>query len=116
MKQVQLPVIISGLATKVDGSIKIALETREMSPQDSAILFDLRGTEAWAVLASEELKEVKLPDERPDQTIGKKTSAQRLRAVLYRVWQQRGGNGVDFESWYRVTMERIIDQYKEKLE
>jgi hypothetical protein len=113
--QIQVPVLIAGLATKVDGSIKITLETQELTPQASADLFGLRGAMAWAVIAADEMKEVTLPSERPDASIGQKTPGQRLRAVMYRLWEQTG-SGVDFESFYRLRMESIIEQLKGKLE
>lgn len=113
---IQLPVIVTSLATKVDGSISIKLETRELSGQDSAKLFDLRGSEAWAIISPSEIKEedVKLPNERPDPAIGQKTPSQRLRAVLYRLWEQNK-SGTDFESFYRIRLEQVIDKFKEKL-
>lgn len=109
--------LVTSLSTKVDGSIKVSLETRELSAADSATLFELRGAEAWAIISESELKDedVKLPTERPDPAVGTKTPSQRLRAVLYRLWEQ-GKGGTDFESFYRVRMEQIIDQLKGKLE
>jgi hypothetical protein len=114
---IQVPVLISSLATKVDGSIKISLETQELNSQDSAKLFDLRGQMAYAIISPNEVdeKDVKLPNERADPAMGTKTQSQRLRAVLYRLWEQSKG-GTDFESFYRVRMEQIIDQLKAKLD
>jgi hypothetical protein len=44
-----------------------------------------------------------------------KSPSQRLRAVMFVVWKEvKGGQG-DFESFYRAQVERIIEQYKEKL-
>lgn len=117
MTPVKLPVIIVSLATKVDGSISIKMETRELSGQDSAKLFELRGTEGWAIFSPNEIKDedVTLPTERADPAVGTKTPSQRLRAVLYRLWEQ-GKSGTDFESFYRIKVESIIDKIKEKLE
>lgn len=116
-KPIQLPVLIAGLSTKVDGSIKIVLETREFKPEEATQVFALRNQEAWAILAANEIKEedVKLPTEKADPAIGTKTPSQRLRAVLYRLWEQTK-SGVDFESYYRVNLEKIIDQLKGRLE
>ena len=51
-----------------------------------------------------------------DYEVGKtKTSSQRLRAVLYRVWEQ-GEQKYDFPIWYESQMERIINKYKSNLE
>lgn len=117
MPNVQLPALISGLATLKDGSIKIVLETRELSGEHSAALFDMRNAEAWVIIAPSEINEedVVLPTERADPSIGKKTPSQRLRAVLYRLWEQNP-KGVDFESFYRTTLEKVIDQFKERLD
>lgn len=114
-KQIQVPVLIAGLATKVDGSIKITLETRELPPTDAAELFSMRNAEAWAVIAPTVMKEVSLPTERADPSIGKKTPSQRLRAVIYRLWEQTN-SGSDFESFYRIKMDSIIEQLKARLE
>ena len=114
-KHLQLPVLVTSLSTKVDGSIKIALETRELKSDTAASLFEMRNREAWAVIAPDFQKDISLPTERPDPAIGTKTPSQRLRAVLYRLWEQ-GKGGTDFESFYRVRMEQIIDQLKEKIQ
>ncbi len=116
-KTVQLPVLIGNMSTKTDGSVKGWWETRELSGTDVAQLFDLRNTEAYMILAPNEIKEedVKLPSERADPAVGTKTPSQRLRNVLYRVWQQSSG-GTDFESYYRIKIEQLIDKFKEKLD
>lgn len=114
MKQITLPVLIAGIATKVDGSIKIILETRELGADKAADLFGLRNSEAWAVLAASNIKEVNLPLERPDPAIGTKTPSQRMRAVLYRVWEQEHSD-LDFDTYYKSKMEHIIEQLKERL-
>jgi hypothetical protein len=113
---IQLPALIGAIATKVDGSVKITLETREFKPEEAARIFQLRGSEAWVLIAPTAFSEedVKLPTEKADPATGTKTPSQRLRAVLYRLWEQNR-SGTDFESFYRLTLERVIEQFKEKL-
>ena len=50
-------------------------------------------------------------------TAGKKnkTASQRFRAVLYRCWEQSQLN-IDFEQYYAVEMEKVIEHYKSKLD
>lgn len=117
MGAVILPVLVAGLATKVDGSVKITLETREFKSEAATALFALRNQEAWAILAPNEISEedVKLPTEKADPAIGVKTPSQRLRAVLYRLWEQTK-SGMDFETYYRTNLEKIIEQLKGRLE
>lgn len=45
---------------------------------------------------------------------GGKSPAQRMRGVLFRIWEQKGKDG-DFETYYKTKMGTIIDQLKEKL-
>lgn len=45
-----------------------------------------------------------------------KSAASRLRAVIFVWWEQEGKPGDDFEVWYRMKMEKIIDGVKGKLE
>jgi hypothetical protein len=44
-----------------------------------------------------------------------KSPSKRLRAVIYRFWEQIGKEG-DFNQFYSKKMEYIINQFKEKLE
>ena len=114
-KQITLPVIITSIASKVDGSIKVTLETRELPSQEAANLFALRNQEAWAVLAPNEITEVNLPKEKADASLGTKTPSQRLRNVLYVLWKDRGGQG-SFEDFYLFKINQLIETIKEKLE
>lgn len=43
-----------------------------------------------------------------------RSPAQRMRGVLYRLWEQKGKEG-DFETYYRAKVEAIVNQLKEKL-
>lgn len=112
---ITLPVLITGIASKVDGSVKVTLETRELPAQEAANLFALRNLEAWAILSPNQLNEVNLPKEKADPSLGTKTPSQRLRNVLYVMWQQHGKNG-DFEEYYRIKLDNIIEQLKDRLE
>lgn len=50
----------------------------------------------------------------------RKTQSQRLRAVLYKVWEQGAGEKhidpyLDFKTFYKQETEKIIQHYKNKL-
>lgn len=116
---IQLPVLVTSLATRVDGAIKITLETRELSGQDSATLFDLRGTEAWAIISANELKDedVKLPTDNADAGIGAKTPSKRLRDRMFVFYKEVvHGDAADFDQWYVRELDRIGQRYLEKLD
>lgn len=115
--KITLPVLFVNPVFKVDGSVKLVFETRELSGVDIAVLADYRQKEGWLLFAANELKgeDAAIPDEKADSMTNQKTQAQRLRSVIYRLWEQNGKKG-DSETYYKTTLERVIEQFKEKLE
>lgn len=112
---IQFPVVFHRLGTLVDGSVRITLDTRELESASMTELFDLRGKEGWAVFKPSKIKEeeLNLPD-LPSYPKGKKSPSKRLRNVLWVAWNQNGSPG-DFEEFYEIWIERLIDSVKEKL-
>jgi|TARA_R110002153_G_scaffold104649_2_gene242686 hypothetical protein len=45
----------------------------------------------------------------------KKTQSQRLRAVLYKLYKQEGGDA-EFKDYYKVKTELIIEHFKSRLQ
>lgn len=111
---VQLPAEVGKVETMSDRSVKIVVHTRELPGSEMAVLFDLVNAEGWLLFSPNELQEADIPDEKADASTGNKTQAQRLRGVLYRLWEAKGSQG-DSEAHYRTEMEKIIDLYKERL-
>lgn len=108
---------IEKVETRADGSVKIVIGTaREMQPAEKTALFTLADKEGWTLHSmDDDLTEQDIPDEKPDKMSGQKTQAQRLRAVIYVLWEQSGKKGSS-EDHYRRVMEGLIDQLKERLE
>ena len=95
--------IVDKVSTLKDDSIKITLITRALSPEQMAQLFFSVNKEILAVDIDEEVKEWKSP-------------SQRLRAVLYRLWERSDKTTYpEFELYYKAKMERVIESLKEKL-
>lgn len=96
---------IGKVSTMADGSIKIELHTQELSSEEMTKLFQLK--------KGETLGEVEFPEDRSDP----KSHSQRLRAVLYRLWEQSGvdKDKIGHESFYRDKMENLIQHIKDKL-
>ena len=102
---------------KVDGSVRLEFETRELSGVDIAVLADYRQKEGYLLFSANEkaLEEADIPNEKADPMLNSKTQAQRLRGAIYRVWETKGKQG-DFETYYRNKMEYLIEAYKEKID
>lgn len=110
--------LIENISTRSDGSIKFTFGSQEMDAKMGGDLLQLRGKFVKALLTDNNITELeaKVMEETPIQDGKKvKTSSQRLRAVMYRQWEQSGLQ-VEFDDYYRAEMERIITHFKSKLE
>ena len=118
MKSVQIPVILDGLNTLKDKSIKLVFQTREFSGAEVAELLKYRDAEGWLLFAPNPFDEkTNIPKESADSGKGEgKSPSQRLRAVLYVMWEQKGKPTDTFEEYYRIQMEKVLEQLKSRLE
>lgn len=107
---------IEEIKSRKDNTWKLSIGTQEMAPEDEAILVAMKGKEGHFVFSAQDtITEQDIPTEHLEFK-GEKTPSQRLRAILYRIWEQAPKDAkIDFELFYRSRMERIIEQLKEKL-
>ena len=112
---IQVPAQVVGMNPKQDRSWKLVFETRELQGEEVKLLADTFQGEGWLVFKPNSQGVVM--DEVPDNAAesGVKSPSQRLRGVIFVLWQQQGSKG-DFESFYRTTIEKLIDFVKSKLE
>lgn len=109
---------LDGYQRRKDRSISLRFVTQEKTSnevmqidqlQDTYGILYFRGEEK---LNQEEIEELDRVDiDLYDQP---KSQSQRLRNVLYKVWQQSGGDG-EFKDYYKQQTERIINHFKDKL-
>lgn len=110
----QTPSLIQKIQTLVDGGVKLSVITQELSAEEMAKLFELKGKAGWFLFKENPIKEeevVDLPEIKPE-FVGEKTPSQRLRAVIFVHWENTRPTKT-FEEFYRKEMERIINRYKE---
>lgn len=111
--------ILTNFRSFVDKSIKIELVTLE---HDSDMLQGIGELHQKNVnvyitegLISPEGKEILDDTAVEGMPIKTKTPSQRLRQVIWRLWEQEGAKGSDKEH-YNLKMEEIIEHIKDKLE
>ncbi len=128
IKELETPVFqviaeVGKVETQAEGGLKMTVYTNEVAPDEMAMLMGLRGKQGNMLFApaSHKFTEEDTKD-LPEITleVGEKHPSTRLRAVLFRLWEQTGGlarpDKKTSEQYYREQMERIINQAKEKLE
>ena len=119
MKTFQLPAGLESYRSLKDGTLKLSFETGEISPEQMANIHHSLNKVGFLAFspdpfATHELEEIdKLKVEYSDT--GKPLS-QRLRAVLYRLWEQKPEGYKVFNDFYNSKMEVLITHFKDKLE
>jgi len=114
-----LPAILESFRSLKDRSYKIVFETNELSPEQTAGISTALMQAGFLAFKSDEFKQAekemidKLETDFEDQ---KKTPGQRLRAVLYVAWSQRGEGFETFTQYYDSKMDKFINFIKEKLD
>lgn len=109
--------IVRKIQSMSDGSMRVIIDTQELGVADVAALYQYVNQFAAMALAANITDEVVSAMEIPDriEEDGDKSQSQRLRNVIYRLWEQKGKPGSD-ELYYRATMSKIIEMMKSKLQ
>jgi hypothetical protein len=115
-----LPVIVEGIGTRADRTLKITLGTQELTPAEAGRLFSLHQSAAYVMIKEELFNSAErdlLDKIQADATeYNGKTPSQRLRNVLYRVYETDPQSFNDFTRYYEYQMERLISHFKNKIE
>ena len=110
----QTPAYIQTIRTLVDGGIKLDVITRELPPEQALMLFSLKGKEGFFLFSLNDIQEKDVPKETAMVEKGEKTPSQRLRAVLFKLYELNN-KGETFTEYYNKKMEQLIESIKEKL-
>ena len=105
--------ILDGISTRKDGTLKVTIETNELHTEDSVYLMKNVNKQGYFYFQEAPFSEINIPDIKLNE-FETKTKSQIQRNVLWRLWEAGGKKG-DFEAYYNASMDKIIDQLKEKL-
>ena len=115
MRAVVLKAKVAGVTARADGSASIRLNSPTLALEDHAALMQMLDAEAVVLVQCDEggpsLHESKAVWE-------DKTPSQKLRGVLYVLWEQEKATGeahIDFDMFYRDRMGRLTEWVKKKL-
>jgi len=103
--------LLHSLTWRVDGCVHVQFETQELNHHAKLAMASLHREFGVLAFCKDAGDIVKLPKvAKPDI----KSRSQRLRDVLFRVWEQEGKPGTQ-EEYYAAEMERIIASYRRRL-
>jgi hypothetical protein len=113
-----IPAIIEGINTRKDNTLLVKLATNELNPHKVGEIMSHHNKLCYVAIKPENFtsSELSMIDNlKVDESIGK-TPSQRLRAVMYRSWEQSNEGFIKFESYYVSKMDTIIEHLKSKLD
>ena len=118
---IMLPAYVAGITTLKDKTIKISLETNEISPEVMASLYTLHkgGTCIAAFRQTEFTDEHRKALETinlDSAELGNKTPSERMRAVLYRLWENKPEGHNSFPLFYEFKMSQLIEWVKRQID
>ncbi len=111
----QVSSYIQKISTLVDGGMKLDIITSELPPDQTALLFSLKGKQGWFLFADNDIQESDIPKESAMVDKNEKTPSQRLRGVLYKLYEKNKSGKETFAEYYNKNMEKILETLKEKI-
>ena len=119
---------VDNIRTLADNSLRVSLGTPELSPETVGNLYSILKQPGFVVLSTQHISQKQIDAVEAasiDMEFDTKTPAQRMRGVLYRLWEQtspkeKNEEGttqyVEFELFYKRKMNEIINHLKSKLD
>ena len=118
---------VETIATRADGSIKVVVGSQELSSDTMTRLFDLRRKVGYVLISTKEISQEQIDaveTSTSNMEFSEKTPSQRLRGVLYVMWEKtqpkENDQGiekfVDFDLFYKRKLNEIINHYKKQLD
>lgn len=116
MKGILLACIVDKITTLKDKSVKITLDTQELSPSKAGELFTLMNSLATVYISPDAItnSEMNQVDVLEPEMPGK-TPSQRMRNVLFILWRQDHEGFREFDSYYKTKMDNFINELKNNI-
>lgn len=118
MKTVQFRADINKITT-METWTRIILDAQELPPEEMAILFALKSEGAKVAIQKEDFKEgfkfEDMPDIKETKTDSEKTPSQRIRGLIYVLWEKSGRPEGNSDVFYLKEIERIAEYLKAKI-
>ena len=110
--------ILEKVETLKDKTAKLSFGTQELTPEKWGMLGGKVQEFVYLAIKSDPFKaeEAEFIDSlEAEYEDNRKSESQRLRAVLYRCWEQEPEDYADFNLYYKFKMEKLINHFKAKL-
>jgi len=114
-----LPAQLESFRSLKDRTLKLVFETNELTPEQAAGINEALQKFGYVAFKDSPFKEQEqelLDGLEAEFDDGKKSPSQRLRNVLFRLWEKNPEGYEDHRLHYQFKMEKIINHYKKLLD
>ena len=113
-----IPAQLEAVTTRKDKTLKLTFGTNELSPAQASELFTIANQFGYLAFKDEDFKREELDaveslKSELEDTL--KKPSQRLRGVLFRLFEQDNDGFKTFSKYYDSKMEQLINHFKSKL-
>jgi hypothetical protein len=112
-----LAVIVEGVRTRKDRTLAVTLGTQEVSPSQAGQLVEMTGKLCAVYLTEKESIPQEVIDAVDEADFDRpgKTQSQRIRGVLYKLFEQDAEGFKTFDEYYHNKTEKYIEHLKLKI-
>lgn len=112
-----LSTYVENVSTRKDKTVKITLGTQEISPGKAGELFGLLNQLAVTYISPKEISQKEIDQvDKLDPELSGKTQSQRIRNVLYKLYELSNEGFKDFNTYYQSKTELYIEHLKSKIQ
>jgi hypothetical protein len=116
MNGLLIPTYVENITTRKDRSVKITLGTQELSPSKAGEVFNLMNSLTMTYISQKEVNQKEIDQvDKLDPELEGKTQSQRIRNVLYLLFEQDNEGFQSFDTYYKSKTEKYIDHLKTKI-
>ena len=108
---------VENLSTRRDKTVKIVIGTQELPTTTAADLLALQNKTCFIYIKDTGISQQEIDAVNDnDPEMGGKTQSQRMRNVLYVIWQKNNNGFAKFDDFYQNRTEAIINHLKTKID
>lgn len=111
-----LQIQIENITSRKDKTIKLTVGTQEATPQQAGQLFELLNQMAFILISPKGINQEQIDAvDAVDVDLGGKTQSQRIRGVLYKLFEQDKEGFTTFDNYYKSKTDKYIEHLKAKI-
>lgn len=112
---IQFSTIIDGITAKKGKTLSIKLGTQELTPEEMTKVFEHQGHQIWVAFAETAVTREDLDIPEVVSDMDKKTPSQRMRDRMAVYYKETHDTFEGFDEWYKKALDKIGQNYLDKL-